>query len=117
MPITISQQQKKRLPETERADIGKLLWQKSGGICFLCSGPLLEATENLVADHDLPEADGGQTELANLNLVHSSCNSFKRDHPSIAVRPYLALFQRIAKAGGFVRNDEASKFLGSTLSY
>ncbi len=111
MPIAISTALKKKLPEAERAGIETALLDKSGGVCFLCGQKNIEATEKLVADHDVPEFEGGPTELANLNLVHDHCNSFKRNHPTVDVRPYLKLTEKIRAKGGFLKYDEAVSLL------
>lgn len=112
MPISISAALKKKLPEPERAGIEAALIDKSAGLCFLCGQKIIESTEKLVADHDIPEVDHGPTQLSNLNLVHEHCNSFKRSHPTIDVRPYLKLTEKIRAKGGFLKYDEAVSLLG-----
>lgn len=112
MAILISNTLKKKLPENEREGFEKALFDKSGGLCFLCGQKLIEATEKLVADHDIPESASGETSLANLNLVHERCNSFKRAHPTVDVRPYLKLTEKIRLKGGFLKYDEAVSLLG-----
>lgn len=114
MPIQISTSLKKKLPEVERAGIEAALLNKSAGVCFLCAQKLVESTEKLVADHDIPESEGGATNLGNLNLVHDHCNSFKRSHPTVNVRPYLKLSEKIRAKGGFLKYDEAVSLLGIT---
>lgn len=111
MGIQISNALKKKLPENEREGIEKALLDKSGGLCFLCGQKLIESTEKLVADHDIPESLEGETSLHNLNLIHDSCNSFKRNHPTIDVRPYLKLREKIRMKGGFLKYDEAVSLL------
>jgi hypothetical protein len=112
MAIQISNGLRKKLPEDEREGIEKTLLEKAGGLCFLCGQKIVEATEKLVADHDVPEAEGGATISANLNLVHEHCNSFKRSHPTINVRPYLKLEGQIRAKGGFLKYDQAAALLG-----
>lgn len=112
MAIQISTILKNKLPPTERVNIEEVLLQKSAGLCFLCGEKIIEATEKLVADHDLPESEGGATDVANLNLVHEHCNSFKRSHPTVDVRPYLKLTAKIRAKGGFLKYDEAAELLG-----
>ncbi|MDP3586059.1 MAG: HNH endonuclease signature motif containing protein [Thiobacillus sp.] len=111
MSIQVSAALRKKLPEGERTNIEQSLLNKSGGECFLCGQKLIEATQKLVADHDIPEAEGGKTELSNLNLVHEHCNSFKRSHPTVNVRPYLKLTEKIRAKGGFLKYDEAVALL------
>lgn len=92
MPIVISPGLKSKIIDThERANIEDLLKQKSANICFLCKQPLNIDTERIVADHDVPESENGPTDYNNLNLVHDSCNSFKRDNSTLRVRKYLPL--------------------------
>jgi hypothetical protein len=44
-------------------------------------------------------------------LVHTSCNSFKRNHPTVDVRPFLKLSRLIKKKGGFLKYDQAALLL------
>jgi len=111
MPIQVSSHIKKQLPENERDDIENQLWDKSGGICHLCDHPMEQLSETLVADHDQPVAENGETTLANLNLSHTGCNSFKRNHSTVDVRPYLKIVGAIKKQGGIVNYDGAIKLL------
>lgn len=76
------------LPE-ERKSLEDALWAKSGEVCFLCGKDLNRASDDIESDHDIPEAEGGKTEISNLNLVHRQCNRFKRNASSKHVRPYL----------------------------
>lgn len=87
--IKISAAIRNAFPPGERSELEGALWDKSGGRCFLCNGDLNRATDDVECDHDLPESDGGLTELPNLNLVHRGCNRFKRGISSKSVRPYL----------------------------
>lgn len=106
----------KELPDSEKAplkDLQKLFWNKSGGDCFLCGGKMNQGSETLVPDHDIPEHEGGPTELSNLNLVHDGCNSFKRNHKSVDVRPYLKLLSKMHQQGGLLKYNQASKLLGA----
>ena len=65
------------------------LWAKSAGVCFLCEDPLNRASEDIEADHDTPEAEGGDTSVENLNLAHVACNRAKRNAKTIPIKPYL----------------------------
>ncbi len=108
MPIKLSKTLLNKLPEAERATAEKALWNKSGGKCYLCLAPLNRAADQIEADHDTPEAEGGSTTLANLNLAHISCNRAKRNSKSIDVRPYLRLTafarKRRLKYDGFLEH-------------
>lgn len=112
MPIKIGKTLIAKLPDHEKEDPKKVLLLKSGGVCFLCGGPLNEASDNIVLDHDVPEVDGGPTCINNLNLVHAECNSFKRDHRTVDVRPYLKLLCKIKEKGGFLAYDQAAGLMG-----
>lgn len=112
MAIKISKQLISKLPITERDGIEATLLNKSGGQCFLCGMNLNEAGEDIVADHDQPEVEGGVTSISNLNLVHVSCNLFKNNHSTVNVRPYLKLTNQIKLRGGFLKYDEAVSLLG-----
>lgn len=112
MPIQLSKTLIKKLPTSEQNDALKVLKLKAGGNCFLCSSPLNEATDVIMADHDIPVSEGGPNTLSNLNLTHRECNSFKRNHPTVDVRPYLELQRKIKIKGGLVKYDEAIQILG-----
>ena len=46
----------------ERVAIDQALWDKSGGRCHLCEEPLNRAADDIQADHDFPESEGGATD-------------------------------------------------------
>ena len=110
MALKISKSLKSKLPDPERETIEDELWAKSGGHCFLCEGDINRASDDLEADHDVPEAEGGLTELNNLNLVHAQCNKAKRDSKSVDVRPYLKL--KFKAQGQRLKYDGFLPFLG-----
>lgn len=116
MPILISNKIKSKLPPQEKSEIEKTLWNKSSEICFLCGSKLIESTDKIVADHDNPEAEAdgvtNNTTVDNLNLVHDSCNSFKRNHPTIDVRPYLKLLVKIREIGSAVNYNAICNIFG-----
>ncbi|GGF76144.1 hypothetical protein [Alteromonas lipolytica] len=87
--IKISSKLKSALPEEQRADIVDYLRAKAGNVCYLCDGPLNEASDDIEADHDEAEAENGVTDRQNLNLVHKHCNRVKRNANTVDVRPYL----------------------------
>lgn len=87
----MSKSMKSKLPDNERADAEDLLWAKSGGYCFLCELKLNRAADDLEADHDIPESQGGATAISNLNLAHVACNRAKRNAKTVPVKPYLKL--------------------------
>jgi hypothetical protein len=66
-----------------------MLVQKSGDKCFLCQRKFNYASDDIQVDHDIPESQNGATDYNNLNLVHESCNKFKRDNSSLLVKKYL----------------------------
>lgn len=82
---------KSKLPDEQRDGVEEYLWAKSGGFCFLCEAHLNRASDDIVADHDVPEAAGGATDTDNLNLAHAHCNKAKRDAKTVPIRPYLKL--------------------------
>jgi hypothetical protein len=112
--ITISKTMRDALPADERPGLDDALWHKSNGKCFLCGEDMNRASEILEADHDTPSSAGGETKIANLNLVHKGCNKIKKNHPTISVRPYLKLQAFVRKKGGNVRYDGAVEFFGTS---
>ena len=88
MPIKISNQLKKELPKDETEGIEEFLWTKYKA-CHLCNKNFNRSTDIIEADHDEPTAEGGKTTRNNLWLAHKKCNAFKRNNPSIFVRPFL----------------------------
>lgn len=105
MVIEISKALKDKLPTAEQATIEDALWDKSGTRCWLCEGALNRAADKIQADHDIPEAEGGPTELSNLNLVHASCNQAKRNAKSVDIRPYLRLVAYSKGIAGSLKYD------------
>lgn len=105
MPIQISKTLSLKLPESERENIEQALWDKSGGICWLCEEPLNRSADDIHLDHDLPESEGGPTEASNLNLTHASCNKAKRNAKTVPIRPYLKLLAFAKKSGGRLKYD------------
>lgn len=110
MPIKISKLLKSKLPSAEVELIEDNLWAKSGGFCFLCESKLNRASDDIEADHDVPESQGGSTELSNLNLTHVACNRAKRNAKTIPIKPYLKLVafagKRRLKYDGFLEHFE-----------
>lgn len=101
--IKISKRIKDLLPPEEKEGIDERLWTKSGGKCFLCGVDLNRASDDIVPDHDIPEAEDGPTCFANLNLAHSACNAFKKNYPSVQVRPYLGFKAFFEQNGGLLK--------------
>lgn len=93
--IQISKPLIAKLPKMERGTqehIAQLLWKKSGGVCFLCGAEMNRAADTIVPDHDVPESEGDSSKvnrLSNLNLAHTGCNAFKREHPTAPVSAFL----------------------------
>lgn len=110
--IKISKQIRDHFPVGERAALEAKLWEKSGGNCALCAGLLNRAADDIEADHDIPEAEGGETTVANLNLVHKSCNRFKRNAPSVDVRPYLKFKAFLDAHGGMLKYKDCLPHFG-----
>lgn len=105
MAIKISKGIVSKLPEGEQENIEQVLWDKSAGHCFLCEEKMNRASDNIEADHDVPESEGGPTSIKNLNLAHVSCNRAKRNAKTIPIRPYLKLAAFIRRHGGRLRYD------------
>lgn len=103
---------KSKLPEGERENVDKALWDKSGGLCWLCEEPMNRASDNIQADHDVPESEGGSTDLQNLHLAHDSCNKAKRNAKTVPIRPYLKLVAYARKSGGRLKYDGFLKHFG-----
>jgi hypothetical protein len=94
MPIKISAKIKSEIIDTAvRNDIENLLVTKAAGKCFLCCQTIDSRTEIIEADHDIPRSLQGPTDLNNLNLVHESCNKFKRDNDSLQIKRFLPFRQ------------------------
>ena len=105
MPIKISKAIRSLLPKDQAEQAEQILWDKSNGRCFLCEEEMNRASEDIEADHDVPEAEGGETSFANLNLAHVSCNRAKQNAKTIPIRPYLKLVVAVKKLGGRVKYD------------
>jgi hypothetical protein len=114
MTINISKAFVSRLPAEERDNVEQALWDKSGGHCWLCEEPLNRAADDIHADHEIPESEGGPTELSNLNLAHASCNKAKRNAKTVPIRPYLKLLAFTKKKGGRLRYDGFLEHFGIT---
>src|SRR5688572_16596898 len=112
MPIKVSAAIRSSLPASEQVDLENFLRAKSGDKCFLCRGTFNVAADNIVADHDDPTASGGAASRDNLNLAHALCNSFKRDFPTLDVRPFLQLRRAIEDLGGLVNYGDCAPVLG-----
>lgn len=72
-----------RLPKEQRAGAAEHLWEKSGGLCALCDGPLPSDPKEIQADHRvaLQEGQGGDDSLDNLYLACKSCNQIRSNLP------------------------------------
>lgn len=112
--IKISKNLKKKLPVEQQENLEDRLWEMSSGTCHLCGEPMNRATDDIEADHDVPEADDGPTTLENLNLAHKSCNAAKGKTPTVDVRPYLRLDAFMRKQSGPVRYGECTSYFGIT---
>jgi hypothetical protein len=70
------------------------------------------AADDIEADHDLPESEGGASDRDNLNLVHAACNRAKRASPSVDVRPYLKLAAFVRKRQNLVKYGDCTQHFG-----
>ena len=107
--IKVSPKLRNKLPPEQRENLEEVLWDHSGGQCFLCGGPLNRASDEIQVDHDEPDAEEGATTIENLNLAHKACNSAKRNSPTINIKPYLQLAAFIKKHDGLVRYAECTE--------
>lgn len=112
MPIKISKAMREKLPEPERESIETVLWDKSGGVCFLCETGMNRSADDIEADHDVPERDNGPTCVSNLNLVHETCNRAKRASNSVDIRPVLKLKAFSREKGGRLQYDGYQEHFG-----
>ena len=113
MPIRISRALRGKLPNNERQHIEGLLRAKPPR-CNLCEGAIDYDNDDLVADHDIPEAEGGETNASNLFLVHTECNSVKKDQPTERVRPYLRFRRFVLQFDPFFYLNNAQDFFEIT---
>ena len=90
MPLKISDSLKRKIVDDYvRQNIEQLLIDKSNGICFLCNGKIELSTQDIQADHDIPETFDGPTDLENLNAVHKTCNLIKNKYPTDLIKTFL----------------------------
>ncbi|WP_156298569.1 HNH endonuclease [Mycobacterium paragordonae] len=105
MGIKISKSIRSKLPQDQADKAEQILWDKSNGRCFLCEEQMNRASDDIEADHDIPESEAGDTSFENLNLTHVSCNRAKQAAKTIPIRPYLKLVAYVKKMGGRVKYD------------
>lgn len=110
--IMLSKTLLKSLPADEQSNADERLWIKSGGKCFLCGDHMNRAAEVLEIDHDIPSSAGGKDEIANLNVVHRHCNRFKKNHPSVNVRPFLKFQAFVRGKGDNLKYDGCVEYFG-----
>ncbi len=103
-----------QVPEAEKDKdkLEALLWDKTGGVCFLCEDKIHRASDDYEADHDEPEADGGPTSLANLHLTHVQCNRIKKAAGSRSIRPYIKFSRFLSKTPHRIKYDGTLEFFG-----
>lgn len=89
--IKISKSLVSKFPKKEQTNLEQKLKQKSNGKCYLCKEEFNFATDEIELDHDVPVAENGKHEIANSNLVHGSCNKWKRNNPSLKAQKFLPL--------------------------
>jgi len=106
MPYKINRRFHTQLPAAEKArftsveQIGEHFFNKQSGKCSLCEDAMAKPSEDLVLDHDIPEARGGKIKLSNLQLTHHICNSFKRDRTTSEIKPFCKFRRYIEKSRG-----------------
>lgn len=113
MALKISAQLKKALADErgiQPAEVEDQVWAQKPHACFLCGDELNRSSDSIELDHHDPAAEGGQDSWANLNLTHSECNRYKRNHSSIDVRPHLRFKRYWEKNSGAVNFKNAKTF-------
>ena len=96
--------------DKDRDKLEAALWAKTGGVCFLCEDKINRAADDYEADHDEPEADGGETTVANLHLAHVACNRMKRASNSRHIRPFIKFSRYLSKAATRIKYDGTLEF-------
>jgi hypothetical protein len=89
--IKISNTLISKFPKKEQANLEQKLRQKSNGKCYLCNEQFNFASDEIELDHDIPVAENGIHEISNSNLVHASCNKWKRNNPSLKAQKFLPI--------------------------
>ncbi len=113
MALKISPQLKKSIADerdVRTAEVEDYVWAHKPHSCFLCSDELNRASDSIELDHNAPAAEGGSDSWENLNLTHSECNRYKRNHSSIDVRPHLRFKRFWEQKSGAVNFKNAKSF-------
>jgi HNH endonuclease len=79
--VKLSKAIRDELPDGERSTALEKLWEKSGGVCAICSKPLPADGKNVDIDHKVARSDNGKTKLSNLYLAHRLCNRSRKNLP------------------------------------
>lgn len=95
--FVLSKTMRAKLPLAERENAEDALLQKSAGVCALCGEPITGSSDIIVADHKIPEAADGVTNIDNLYLAHKSCNSSRQDLP-IDIARKIITFRAFAES-------------------
>ncbi len=106
----LSKALKAKLPENQKKTIEQDLINKSSGQCGLCGGDFNVVSDDLVADHIIPESLKGPTELKNLQVAHRECNSFKKDAQDSDVKDFLHFQRFMLDQGKRVKYDGAIEY-------
>jgi len=106
MPVQVSRNIRAGLGD-EAEGIVEYLLGESDGLCTLCETALNNAVETCVADHIVPEAEGGETTRENLQLAHKWCNSVKQNYTDEQIKPYVKFAKRYQIAGAGLDYGEA----------
>lgn len=94
----------------EPAEVEDHVWAQKPHSCFLCGDSLNRSSDSIELDHHEPASEGGDNSWKNLNLTHSECNRYKRNHSSIDVRPHLHFKRFWEKSAGAVNFKNAKAF-------
>ena len=91
MTLILKKSLYKRLTDASKPSIAEcdnILRVKANGKCALCNGGL-GSDADCEIDHIDPLENGGPDELENFQIVHKSCNKFKKQNKDSLVVPYL----------------------------
>lgn len=76
------------------------LWERDGGICWLCQDYVDLEEDEATRDHVIPFSRGGTSSKSNLRLAHGECNRI-RGNPIVATTAREAISNHRALWPGF----------------